>query len=289
MSAKQALFGFALAIMASAVQAQTVRITGTSDDDVLTVHAENGEPRIVQKFENAGTGDTGPNGEELRADDENDPLYSTSRLDSTKFRAYFGGQPFKDPTKTMSGGAGADVFNVRTYISGKPAIVALHVNDDFTIDWAGVAGENNNVHDHWPDSFGAVEILDYSAAQGDEIIVEGHTVALHSIRRKGRGSLITVQSQQGDGGGAHDEDILGTIYVKNTRVTEDDITFISNTDGITETFFEFLDLADYYYETAYWLRGNQTQVRRWGLTWYMRYGGELDDPQIRGFMSFLGF
>ena len=48
----------------------------------------------------------------------------------------------KDAKVNIVGKGGADEFLVRTYISGKPDIVARHVGDDDVVNWNGVAGEN---------------------------------------------------------------------------------------------------------------------------------------------------
>lgn len=222
---------------------QTTQIvTGGRNDDTVTTHAILGEAKIAQDFEAAGTGATGPNGETLRADDPDDPVDAESRT-------YFPRQPLEQQTKvTLVGLQGADEFLIRTYISGKPAIVAQHVGEDDVIDWNGVAGENNNVHDHWVDYFGTVTIGDFNADEGDTLRVQGHTVALNSLAVIDGNTCIVVQSQQGNGGGAHDEDILGTIIVQNAELTEDDITFTHSNDGLTRTYGEFLALVDEYQE-----------------------------------------
>ena len=244
-----------ISLLSAELQAQTIK--GTKGDDVLVVHAVSGEPEIAQAYELAGTGATGPNGEELRADDANDPILAITRT-------YFPAQPYDDQTVKMVGKGGADEFLIVTYISGKPDIVARHVGADGVVDWAGVAGENDNVHDHWVDYFGTVQINDYDAAEGDTIRVEGHTVALKSLEVVGGDTFITVQSQQGNGGGAHDEDVLGYIIVRDAELEEGDITFTSTNEGITETFSEFLALVAYYDLLATTLKGNQIRVKRRG-------------------------
>ena len=214
-------------------------IKGTKGDDNLVAHAVLGEAKIAQDYESAGTGATGPNGEELRADDENDPLQGED--------TYFAGQPFNTYGDyiSMRGKRGADEFLIRTYISGKPDIVAKHVDENDVINWNGngVAGENNNVHDHWVEYFGKVVIRDYKPGQGDTIRVQGHTVALNSITQKGKHVHIVVQSQQGNGGGAHDEDILGLIVVRRANVDDVEVTFTHTNDGIVETYTEFEELV----------------------------------------------
>ncbi|NND20632.1 MAG: hypothetical protein HKO14_00965, partial [Silicimonas sp.] len=133
----------------------------------------------------------------------------------------------------LHGGAGADKFQFETLINGKKDIIAEHVNDDRTIDWMGVAGENTYIHDHWVDGIGVDVIADFDKSEGDTISVKGHTtqveVSHHTVDTDGDGmvddqvSLITLYSQQGAGGGAHDEDYLGYIVVYGDRVEEEDI------------------------------------------------------------------
>ena len=130
---------------------------------------------------------------------------------------------------TMVGGAGADTFRFELQVNAKDEIVAKHVNDDGTIDWVGVTGENNNVHDHWVDGFGNDVIRDFNRAQGDKIELSAHTGEVKSIQHldsngDGRNdySVITVISQQG-AAGAHDEDPLGTITVYGNLVKASDI------------------------------------------------------------------
>ncbi len=232
-------------LLVSPAQAQRL-IEGTPGDDNLVKHAISGEATISQRYDLAGTGATGPNGETLRGDDPDDPIYDF-------WRAYWTG-PFRDGTTTMVGGAGADEFLIRTYISGKPAVVLRHVNDDGTINWNGVAGENDFVHDHWVEYFGPVVIADYDADEGDTIRVQGHTVALKSLIVTEKGTLITVQSQQGNGGGAHDEDGLGTIMVEGVTLTEDDVEFTQTNDGIVETWDEFEYIWKYNEYVVNWVR-----------------------------------
>jgi Ca2+-binding RTX toxin-like protein len=137
---------------------------------------------------------------------------------------------FKSVNDTMTGGKGADTFRFEGLVNAKDEIVAKHVNADGTIDWHGVTGENNAVHDHWVDGFGNDTITDFNRAQGDKIEISAHTAEVKSIQHldsngDGRAdySLITVISQQGNAG-AHDEDLLGTITVYGNLVKASDIT-----------------------------------------------------------------
>jgi Ca2+-binding RTX toxin-like protein len=147
---------------------------------------------------------------------------------------------FKAVNDTLTGGAGGDTFRFEGMVNAKDEIVAKHVNDDGTIDWVGVTGENNAVHDHWVDGFGNDVIRDFNRAQGDEIEISAHTAEVQSIQHKdsngdGRNdySVITVISQQGNAG-AHDEDLLGTITVYGNLVKQSDITVTQTVYGAYE-------------------------------------------------------
>jgi Ca2+-binding RTX toxin-like protein len=136
---------------------------------------------------------------------------------------------FKAVNDVLTGGRGADTFRFEGLVNAKDEIVAKHVNADGTIDWAGVTGENNNVHDHWVDGFGNDTITDFNRKQGDKIEISAHTAEVKSIdhidtNHDGRAdtSVITVISQQG-ASGAHDEDLLGTITVHGDLVKASDI------------------------------------------------------------------
>jgi Ca2+-binding RTX toxin-like protein len=136
----------------------------------------------------------------------------------------------------LTGGARGDTFEFRALINATDEVIAQHTSSSGYINWRGVAGENDNVHDHWVEGFGNDTITDYSKAEGDRIVIRGHTVEIADITygedEGGEYSLIAVRSQQGDGGaggantetGAHDEDSLGTIKVYGDTVTEADVT-----------------------------------------------------------------
>jgi Ca2+-binding RTX toxin-like protein len=137
---------------------------------------------------------------------------------------------FTQTNDTLVGGRGADTFRFEGLLNAPDEIIAKHVNADGTIDWAGVTGENTNVHDHWIDGFGNDVIRDFNRAQGDKIEIAAHTAEVQSIQHldsngDGRNdySVITVISQQG-AAGAHDEDVLGTITVYGNLVKASDIT-----------------------------------------------------------------
>jgi Ca2+-binding RTX toxin-like protein len=147
---------------------------------------------------------------------------------------------FTQNKDTLVGGNGADTFRFEGMVNAKDEIVAKHVNADGTIDWVGVTGENNAVHDHWVDGFGKDVIRDFNRAQGDKIEISAHTAEVKSIDHKdvnGDGrldSVITVISQQG-AAGAHDEDLLGTITVYGNLVRASDITVTQTVYGAYES------------------------------------------------------
>ncbi|MCB1340173.1 MAG: hypothetical protein KDK24_03720 [Pseudooceanicola sp.] len=130
----------------------------------------------------------------------------------------------------LTGGKGADIFYFQTLINAKQRYIEKHTNDDGTINWHGVAGENDKLHDHWVDVLGNDVITDYSRAQGDRIVIEGHTTQIASITygdKNGDGvmdhSVIALYSDQGNNGGAHNDDRLGTITVYGDLVKRSDI------------------------------------------------------------------
>ncbi|WP_367152517.1 acyltransferase family protein, partial [Leisingera sp. F5] len=54
----------------------------------------------------------------------------------------------------LIGGKGADIFYFQTLINAKERYIEKHTRDDGTINWHGVAGENDKLHDHWVDIMG---------------------------------------------------------------------------------------------------------------------------------------
>lgn len=171
-------------------------LRGQSGDDALVSFSDAGEPEIAQ--------DT----------------------DAAKVN---GDEPFRASNDTLIGGDGADTFYFQLNIDAKADIIAQHTDANTgRVNWQGVAGENGNAHDHWVDSIGNDVIRDFDKSEGDQIVIEGHTVVanVEQIDRNNDGqtdySLITLTSDQG-GAGAHDGDALGTIKVYGDEVTADDI------------------------------------------------------------------
>ncbi|MEM9426344.1 MAG: LamG-like jellyroll fold domain-containing protein [Pseudomonadota bacterium] len=190
-------------------------LEGGAGDDVLYSRADTGEQRAGQ----------------LVLDDPSRP--EGGSIDSEYLKLYDWIDQEIAGDDVLVGGDGADQFKFETLINGKKDILAEHTMDNRMIHWHGVAGENKYIHDHWVDGLGIDVIADFNKAEGDTISVIGHTteveVDYRTIDTNGDGadddvvSVITVYSQQGNGGGAHDEDYLGYIVVHGDRVEEDDI------------------------------------------------------------------
>ncbi|ASP31816.1 hypothetical protein [Labrenzia sp. VG12] len=86
-----------------------------------------------------------------------------------------------------------------------------------------------NIHDHWVDMIGNDVITDFNRDEGDRIVMP-HT-KIRSITygdSNGDGvvdhTVISLYSDQGSGGGAHNNDDLGTITVYGDLVTQNDIS-----------------------------------------------------------------
>ncbi|WP_342586143.1 LamG-like jellyroll fold domain-containing protein, partial [Leisingera sp. ANG-Vp] len=130
----------------------------------------------------------------------------------------------------LVGGRGADIFYFQTLINAKKRYIEKHTRDDGSINWHGVAGENDKLHDHWVDVLGNDVIKDFSRAEGDRIVIEGHTTEIASITYGDRNrdgvmdhSVIELYSDQGRNGGAHNGDRLGSITVYGDLVKLSDI------------------------------------------------------------------
>jgi Ca2+-binding RTX toxin-like protein len=129
----------------------------------------------------------------------------------------------------FEGGSGADTFRFQFTINGEKDVIEDHARDNGSINWRGVAGENDFAHDHWVDGIGNDKILDFNRGEGDRIEVAGHTLRVKTIEygdSDGDGaddfSTIIFKSFQA-GGGAHANDDLGTVEVHGDLVTWDDI------------------------------------------------------------------
>ena len=198
------------------------RLYGGAGDDLLISYADGREPVIAQDY----TAEDDPNNE---INDET--------------RTYYEYQPI-EADDVLIGGSGADTFYFRALINAKEHIILEHVNDDGTIEWGmgGVAGENDNVHDHWVERLGNEVIWDFSRSEGDHIVIEGHTTEVYKLIHQDSdldgildSTVLHVWSNQGSGGGAHNKDLLGTITVFGDLVTWTDLTVEKIDFGIVES------------------------------------------------------
>jgi len=195
-------------------------LNGGAGDDVLVSRADAREPFVeFDPFR-----------------DESDPL---GELDPVTGKLY-PNQPLPS-NDVLTGGDGADTFYFQTLINAKYRYIEEHTRSDGTINWGNVAGENDKIHDHWVGSIGDDTITDYNKAEGDKIIIEGHTTELYDITYVDENndnaidySLIELYSEQGSNGGAHNQDKLGTIKVYGDLVNESDLTFNKTNYGIID-------------------------------------------------------
>ncbi|MEM6594229.1 MAG: LamG-like jellyroll fold domain-containing protein [Pseudomonadota bacterium] len=204
-------------------------LEGGAGDDLLISTSDAGEQKIGQLAIDIVTrGDP---------DGEVDPALQ-------KLAAY-ADQPLHGDD-VLIGGEGADTFLIKPQLNGKKDIIEKHIQEDGSINWAGVAGENNELHDHWVDSFGIDIIADFDASE-DSIAVMGHTANVYVehadvIGDEALESIVTVISNQHGGGGAHAMDLIGQVIVHGDLVEKEDIqTDAGVTYGIVDG---FEDLAE---------------------------------------------
>ncbi|MEO1205702.1 MAG: LamG-like jellyroll fold domain-containing protein [Pseudomonadota bacterium] len=201
-------------------------LTGGAGDDTIISRADGREPVIAQDYD--------------ASDDPNAEIDPVTNM-------LYPSQANMPADDVLTGGTGADEFLFQTLINGKEEIINQHVNNDRTIDWMGVAGENDNVHDHWVDGIGNDTITDFNRDEGDKITIEGHTTEVYQVDTgvdaDGDGaaddSVLHLRSNQGNGGGAHNLDLLGTINVLDATITDADYTTDAAVAyGIVETIDE---------------------------------------------------
>ncbi len=106
-------------------------------------------------------------------------------------------------------------------MNAKENIYTKHQDANGVVDWRGVAGENDNYHDHWVDGIGHEIISDFSGqgGEGDSLLITGHTVTYEVLEETNDKIVLGLYSDQGAdgsrGNGAHDFDVLGVLEVNH--------------------------------------------------------------------------
>ncbi len=211
-------------------------IMGNDDDNVL-IDAGGRSQTGTDSFDGGGGEDviySHWGSDVLSGGDGHDHLISRSDAgepeiaqDSTVPK-YYENENLTDNADALTGGSDNDQFFFRVDLNATAEIIAKHTNDAGEIDWHGVTGENGAPHLHWLDGIGNDTITDHSEAEGDSIVIEGHTVDLtfsyEDLNGDGQDeSILHLFSNQG-GAGAHDGDQLGTITVYGDMVDEGDVS-----------------------------------------------------------------
>ena len=199
---------------------------GMEGDDLLISRSDGREPVLAQDY-----------------DVSDDPYGEIDPVTRTLYPE----QPIASDD-LLIGGPGADTFRFEILVNAKEGILFRHVEDDGTIDWKGVTGENRYAHDHWVDRLGDEIIWDFSREEGDVIEIVGHTVDVYKVTHEdtdGDGvldaSVLHLQSNQGNAG-AHNKDKLGSITVFGDLVREGDYTVHAHANlGIVQTIGELAE------------------------------------------------
>ena len=191
----------------------------------------------------------------------------------------------------LRGGAGNDEYYFKLLINAKDNIIAKH-RDEATgaVDWRGVAGENNNYHDHWVDGIGTDTIRRFR--EGDKITIEGHTVVAKELESKRNKSVIGLYSDQGAdgqrGNGAHDFDVLGKIIVHHDGSFnfDEDVkvnakVFYGSFDGSLNIINETDNVVNGTDDDNF-LKGTMLDERINGLGGNDKIAGKKGDDEIRG-------
>lgn len=210
-------------------------LLGGAGDDAL--FGGRGKDRI-----DGGAGDDklfGESGKDILEGGAGDDILNGGRGADTLYGFSWGGEPVPaqdasaqvNPEEPLSdedwliGGKGADTFVLRWLLDAKDEIVAKHTDENGDIDYSGggIAGENDNPHDHWVENIDRKIIADYNP-DVDELVFEGHTVTLDTVvhtdfdNNGTQDTVLSFISQQGDGGGAHDEDEVGEVVILNNVI-----------------------------------------------------------------------
>ncbi|CUH54166.1 calcium-binding protein [Shimia marina] len=156
-------------------------------------------------------------------------------------------EPVED-TDYLQGGSGADTLEFRWLIDAKAEILAKHTDANGDTDYSmnGVAGENDNAHDHWVETIGTKVVTDFDAAEGDTLVFKGHTVELEEAiytdfdNDGDIDTVLTFVSNQGGNGGAHDGDAVGQVVILDQQIDAADIAVDRGVFyGVTEPYSEF--------------------------------------------------
>ena len=143
--------------------------------------------------------------------------------------------------RTYTGTEGANTFQAEALLNGKPEILTRFTRNDGTINWEGVAGTNDNYHDHWIEGPGEIAIENFG--EEDQFLFKGHTattVLLEESEGVATIGLISDQTRDNSrGNGAHDFDVLGkaTIYHDGSFDYREDV------QDITKDIFDAVDLS----------------------------------------------
>lgn len=153
----------------------------------------------------------------------------------------YAGQPVA-ADDTFHGGAGADIFYFQTLMNADSATLGYRANDMGDINWRSVGYDNSSVHAHWVESIGNDVILDFSFAEGDQLIIEGHATKIKSVTYGDANddgvmdhSIVELYAWNW-GDSAHQDDSLGTITVFGDLIAKSDIIIDDDPDyGIVDT------------------------------------------------------
>lgn len=197
-------------------------------------------------YMNGGEGDDileGGDGDDLIYMGEGNDVVDAGAGDDILLSMSWGGEPvpaageefqFEDDEPiedydVMTGGSGADTFIFRWLIDGTDEVVERNTDETGDVDYSmmGLAGENEEVHDHWVETTDTDVVTDFNAEEGDQLIFEGHTVTLASLELtdwNNDGDIDTVlHFISYNGSGTHDGDDIGTVVLLGAELTEADI------------------------------------------------------------------
>ncbi len=191
-------------------------LNGGAGDDVFLVHSYGGMPRAAQLYigdapmSNVAPGSIDPENGRLVGVHEDGPTQNNTLI---------------------VGGSGADMVALEVLMNATLEVMQKHARPNGGVDWRAIAQENTNVGDHWVDILGVNVWADFNRAEGDSILVRGHTAKVDIEYKDINGdgdleSILTLTSGDMRNGApqAHVFDWLGVLIVDGDLVTEDDIT-----------------------------------------------------------------